>query len=246
MSEEKAKAGKKAVQEKPKAAKAAEEQAKKAEAVEKPAAEAKTEEASGKNAEKPKPAEKEQATAKKAGEKPEAAEKKQEEKTQKDGEKTAEKKQQKETVEKKQEEAGKKKKKKEKVKLEKVRKSPEVKRLREMIKQKRKRPVFRGRFGKRKIRKKSVEKWNKWRKPRGIDIKRKKEDGAWPRPGYGALREIKGIHPSGFAEVMVSNPSQLSGIGKNIAVRISAGVGRKKRLEIARQANKQGIHVLNY
>jgi len=139
-----------------------------------------------------------------------------------------------------------KKKPKEKVELLKVKKSNEVKKLRDLIKGKARKPDFRGRFGKEKIRNINKEKWGKWRKPRGIDIKRKKEDGAWPRPGYGFKTQTRNVHPSGFKEVIVSNAKQVAGVQKDTALRISGTVGAKKRKEIVKEANKQGIHVLNY
>lgn len=139
-----------------------------------------------------------------------------------------------------------KKKPKEKVELLKVKKSNEVKKLRDLIKGKARKPDFRGRFGKEKIRNINKEKWSKWRKPRGIDIKRKKEDGKWPRPGYGFKTQTRNIHPSGFKEVIVSNPKQVAIAQKDTALRISGTVGAKKRKEIVKEANKQGIHVLNY
>ncbi|MDO8646977.1 MAG: eL32 family ribosomal protein [Candidatus Diapherotrites archaeon] len=141
----------------------------------------------------------------------------------------------------------KKKKPKEKVALMKVRKSDAVKSLRDKIKEKNRLPVFRGKFGCENIRRHNIEKFGKWRKPRGIDTKRKKENGASPRPGYGSLAETKSIHPSGFKEVLVANPKQLAGVQKeNTAVRILGTVGQKKRREIVKQANNLGIHVLNY
>lgn len=141
----------------------------------------------------------------------------------------------------------KKKKAREKVALVKVKKSEAVKNLRDKIKEKNRLPVFRGKFGCENIRRHNIEKFGKWRKPRGIDTKRKKENGASPRPGYGSLAETKNIHPSGFREILVANPRQLAGVQKeNTAVRISRTVGQKKRREIVKQANNLGIHVLNY
>lgn len=141
----------------------------------------------------------------------------------------------------------KKKKVKEKVALLKVKKSDAVKKLRDKIKEKNKLPVFRGKFGCENIRRHNIEKFGKWRKPRGIDTKRKKENGASPRPGYGSLAETKSIHPSGFREILIANPKQLAKVQKeNTAVRILGTVGQKKRREIVKQANTLGIHVLNY
>jgi large subunit ribosomal protein L32e len=55
---------------------------------------------------------------------------------------------------------------------------------------------------------------------------------------------MKGMHPSGYREILISNPSELK--KKNgIAVRISAKVGMRKRLEIQKKAEELGIKVLN-
>jgi large subunit ribosomal protein L32e len=126
----------------------------------------------------------------------------------------------------------------------KKKKPKELVKLIEKIKQKRK-PVFRGRFGKKMIRRKSKEKWSKWRKPRGIDIKRKKEDGAIPSTGYRTEKKIRALHPSGFKEVLVRNLNELNQVNKGFAVRIAAGVGKKKRKEITIKAKELGVKLLN-
>jgi len=116
--------------------------------------------------------------------------------------------------------------------------------LRDKIKKKR-HPVFRGRFGKKQFRRKSNEKWQKWRYPRGIDIFFRREDGAIPRIGYRVPKEFRHYHPSGMREAMVSNEQQLAGVGQDIVVRIASTVGRKKRKGIIKKANEMGIRILN-
>ncbi len=125
-------------------------------------------------------------------------------------------------------------------------KSKEVKALVEKIKKK-KRFLFRGRFGKRSVRKKSKEKWQRWRKPRGIDIYRKKEDGAYPKTGYRTARDIRGKHPSGYTVVLVRNEAELqqAAAGKNAAVLFGAALGKRKRKLLLEKAEKKGITVLN-
>ncbi|MFH1257195.1 MAG: eL32 family ribosomal protein [Candidatus Diapherotrites archaeon] len=123
--------------------------------------------------------------------------------------------------------------------------SEEVKKLRKQIARK-KLPSFRGRFGERgRTRKISREKFMKWRKPRGIDIKFKQEDGALPRTGYKAPREIRFLHPSGFREALVSNAMQLEMFEKNVVARIAGTVGEKKRREIVKKAKELGVRLLN-
>lgn len=108
-----------------------------------------------------------------------------------------------------------------------------------------KRTRFRGRFGKPNVRRKSIEKWQKWRKPRGIDIRRGEHKGKRPNSGFGSPREIRGLHPSGFEEVRIASLNEIRGLKSGIAVRIQAGIGQKKRKQMILEAKQKGIHVLN-
>jgi len=126
-------------------------------------------------------------------------------------------------------------------------KTPEMKKaakMRDKIKKK-KHPVFRGRFGKKQFRRRSIKKWQKWRYPRGIDIFFRKEDGSIPRIGYRVPKEFRNFHPSGMREVKVANLTELEKAGKDVAVRISGKVGNRKRKEIIKKANEIGVKVLN-
>lgn len=88
-----------------------------------------------------------------------------------------------------------------------------------------------------------------WRKPRGIHSKMRR--GLKRRPpmveiGYGGPALTRGLHPSGFAEVLVYNVDGLEGIDpKTQAVRIGGTVGVKKRIAIEDRAKELGIRVLN-
>ncbi len=88
-----------------------------------------------------------------------------------------------------------------------------------------------------------------WRRPRGRHNKtRKQKKGKFlmPKIGYGNAAELRGLHPSGYREVLVHTPSQLEEVdAESEAVRIAGGVGRRKRLEILRIAEEKGIKVLN-
>jgi large subunit ribosomal protein L32e len=88
-----------------------------------------------------------------------------------------------------------------------------------------------------------------WRKPKGLDNKVRKEYSGWParvKVGYASPKELRGLHPSGFREVMVHNVAELMEINPHLeAARIGATVGRRKRLEIVRRAKELGIHILN-
>ncbi len=129
----------------------------------------------------------------------------------------------------------------------KITKSKEVKKLSALVRAK-KRHMFRGRFGKRSVRKVSKEKWQKWRKPRGIDIVFKKEDGLVPGTGYMTPKKIRFIHPSGYKEKLVKNMNELVAMEKekeNTAVKISRTIGKKKKIEILKKADELKIVVLN-
>lgn len=88
-----------------------------------------------------------------------------------------------------------------------------------------------------------------WRKPKGIHSKMKR--GLKRRPpmvevGYRGPAEVRGLHPSGFEEVLVYNIEGLEGIDpKKQAVRIGGTVGTKKRMAIEDRADELGIRVLN-
>ena len=129
----------------------------------------------------------------------------------------------------------------------KITKSKEIKKLSTLVRAK-KRHMFRGRFGKRGVRKVSNEKWQKWRKPRGIDIYYNKEDGLVPGTGYMTPKKIRFIHPSGYKEKLVRNMNELVAMEKekgNTAVKISKTIGKKKKIEILKKADELKIVVLN-
>ena len=89
---------------------------------------------------------------------------------------------------------------------------------------------------------------NKWRRPKGNQSKlrmHKKHKGFLPNPGYGADKDLRGLHPSGLKEVLVHNINELNSLNSSVAARIAAGVGRKKRMEIMRVAKEKSIKILN-
>ncbi|MBI4210140.1 MAG: hypothetical protein HY544_01360 [Candidatus Diapherotrites archaeon] len=106
-------------------------------------------------------------------------------------------------------------------------------------------PTFRGRFGKRSIRRKSIAKWNRWRVPRGIDVKRVISDGYMPRTGYATPKEYRHVHPSGYREYIVRTLSDVSATPKDHAIRVAAGIGSRKKVTIVDKAIEKGIRVLN-
>jgi len=89
----------------------------------------------------------------------------------------------------------------------------------------------------------------KWRRPRGRHTKMKiykKGKGHMPKVGYGAPKNLRGLHPSGFKEVFIQNLNDLNKIdNKNEAGRISHKIGKKKRQMILEKAKELNIKILN-
>ncbi|UOH85314.1 hypothetical protein LQV05_002135 [Cryptococcus neoformans] len=104
-----------------------------------------------------------------------------------------------------------------------------------------------------------------WRKPKGIDNRREKEDamgdecfkvvrrrfkGQIPMPkiGYGSNQKTRHLLPSGHKELLVHNLSELELLlmhsGK-YAASIAHGVSSKKRVEIIARAKVLGVKVTN-
>jgi len=88
-----------------------------------------------------------------------------------------------------------------------------------------------------------------WRKPRGQHNKQreqKKAKGALPKPGFGSPIAVRGMHPSGFFEVLISTVRELEGIDpKTHAIRIGATVGERTRPDLQEKALAAGFKVLN-
>ncbi len=88
-----------------------------------------------------------------------------------------------------------------------------------------------------------------WRRPRGLHSKMRR--GVKYRvnlvsTGYRGPKEVRGLHPSGFQEVMVYRVEDLEGVDpKKQAARIGHSVGSRKREEIEKIADEKGIRVLN-
>ena len=88
-----------------------------------------------------------------------------------------------------------------------------------------------------------------WKKPRGDDSsqrKNRKYRSPMVRIGYGKITDARGLHPSGFEEVLVSAAGDLDGLDpERQAVRISASVGNRKRASIHARADDLGLRILN-
>jgi large subunit ribosomal protein L32e len=88
-----------------------------------------------------------------------------------------------------------------------------------------------------------------WRAPHGMDSKQRRNyryRGSLVRVGHGKVAEARGLHPSGFREVMVHNLNDLESIDPETqAARIGRTVGGRKREHIHARADELGIRVLN-
>ena len=88
-----------------------------------------------------------------------------------------------------------------------------------------------------------------WRKPKGMQSSQRvnrKYRSPMARVGYRKIASVRGLHPSGFKEVMVHKPADLNGIDpERQAVRIGSRVGNRKRAQIHDRADDLGLRVLN-
>ncbi|WP_321420463.1 50S ribosomal protein L32e [uncultured Methanomethylovorans sp.] len=88
-----------------------------------------------------------------------------------------------------------------------------------------------------------------WRIPRGQQSKKRKgfvAKGAHAQVGYGSPVLVKGLHPSGYSEVIVSTLNDVSPLDANtMAIRIAATVGARKKAMIEEKAVSMGIKILN-
>jgi large subunit ribosomal protein L32e len=71
----------------------------------------------------------------------------------------------------------------------------------------------------------------------------------WPPAagaGYGGPRVSRGLHPSGYREVLVHNAEQLERVNpKTQAIRIAHTVGKKNRGDLLAEARRKKITILN-
>ncbi len=88
-----------------------------------------------------------------------------------------------------------------------------------------------------------------YRKPRGDDSsmrKNRKYRSPMARVGYGKVAAARGLHPSGFEEVLVHKAGHLDGLDpERQAIRIGSSVGNRKRSRIHERADELGLRVLN-
>ena len=88
-----------------------------------------------------------------------------------------------------------------------------------------------------------------WRKPKGIDNHMRLSVKGWPqlvKIGYRVPKSVRYLHPSGLRDILVHNLAELESLSPETdAARFAAGVGKRKRIELAKRAKSLGIRVLN-
>jgi len=100
-----------------------------------------------------------------------------------------------------------------------------------------------------------VESWrykrvkDSWRKARGIDSKtreKKKSGVKSPTIGYRGPKKVRGLHPSGYIEVLIFTFDDLKNLNKNKhAIKISGKLGAKKRIVLTDYCQRRGFKILN-
>jgi large subunit ribosomal protein L32e len=88
-----------------------------------------------------------------------------------------------------------------------------------------------------------------WRRPRGLDHKVRLMYDGWPPGvsiGYRSPKATRGLHPSGYREVLVFNVEGLKNVDpKTQVIRIAHTVGKRKRVKILAEAKRKRLTILN-
>lgn len=88
-----------------------------------------------------------------------------------------------------------------------------------------------------------------WHKPDGVQSKMRRNFNKRPTVvsiGFRGPKAVRGLHPSGFEEIIVHNVKDLEQLNpKTQAARIGGSVGTKKRIEIGKKAEELDLRILN-
>jgi large subunit ribosomal protein L32e len=89
-----------------------------------------------------------------------------------------------------------------------------------------------------------------WRRPKGKHSKMREHRKYRPPvvdSGFRGPRAVRYLHPSGYRDVLVHNVKELQSLDPAVdAVRIASTVGKRKKIEIYRNAVEKGFRVLNF
>lgn len=88
-----------------------------------------------------------------------------------------------------------------------------------------------------------------WRRPKGTDSKMRLRKRGWPKRvkvGYGVPLKVRGLHPSGFKDILVHTIDDIERLNPEIdAARLASTLGAKKRRIMVDRAHELGLKVLN-
>lgn len=88
-----------------------------------------------------------------------------------------------------------------------------------------------------------------WRRPRGIDNKQRIGKKYMPRKpviGFGQNAAIRGMHPTGKREVLITHEKMLEAVAPGaMHVRIAAGIGKRLKKKLMEMARAKNLRVLN-
>lgn len=89
-----------------------------------------------------------------------------------------------------------------------------------------------------------------WRRPQGLDNKMRRKIKGWPPTasvGYRGPKTTRGLHPSGYREVLAHNVKDVMDLDPETQViRIAHAVSKRKRVKILDEARKRNIRILNF